>query len=559
MDLKISVKFIQKNLKLISTVGAACLAAFVIYQGNYSRWIGYETIPTPPLDEFNYIWQAMSLRKYGVPVGWVTFTHLYKAPNFPSRGGNLAGFGVSYDGKIVDLKSFKKDPTPVVAIEQINYLKGPENIFFAAPFFDHPPLGGLLYSLDISKSAKTFEQIKTEDFRKPALYIASLVAVLLFVFLYQVTNNPWISLGGVLFYSTIPTYLLATRTASLENTIPPFILAHLILLILATDIYKRNQIKLSLLLIFISGLLGGAGILAKESALGFLIGSIVVMIINRFDRKQFFAILAGIAIPVIGYISWGLWLQKGLFLAVLATNSTRIDFGSLKFVSILGALRFKDFPLDGWWIWGFISMFIVLLNMHTNKRILFLILPLLAHLLLVLSLSGLNYPWYYLAMIPFLAACISVVMWQIYKKPDFVSVLAFFLIPVSSSLYWGYSVFHMPAKINSYRLTFIILMFSLAIRLFLGKNEPLPTASPRFIGRSNSRITGASRQRQEVLSSVYPRSKLRDILARNKISPWLWGFSLIFLLYLLYKWNLRSLQFMIANWGKLPIESLPAL
>lgn len=109
--------FILSHIKPIALFLVLILSAIVLYQSLFYRWFGYETIPDPITDEFNYTWQGLSLRQFGLPVGWVTFSHIYKEPKYQSRGANLDEFGIISEGKRIDLKEFQKDRRPLVAIE----------------------------------------------------------------------------------------------------------------------------------------------------------------------------------------------------------------------------------------------------------------------------------------------------------------------------------------------------------------------------------------------------------------------------------------------------------
>ena len=504
------IKFLGSYTKIFLFIIALVISTLVINKSLFLRWIGYERIPIPLTDEFDYAWLGLSLRTNGVPLAWTTYTHIYKDPNLHTRGGNLKGFGITSDGKNINLGEFKKDPRPVVAIEEIDYMKGKEHMFFAVPYFEHPPLGSIIYSLGVGKDITDFGHVKPDSFRKPALTLAIITAILLFIFLFQLTLNPWIASLGVIIYSTVPTYLLATRTAFLENAVPPFILIHLIILYFAIKVYKKDlDRKKLLILLSIGGLVGGLAVLAKEPAIGFLFGSFILLVINKIPKKNIaiFTIMA--SLPILGFISWGLWLQKDIFLAVFFSNATRGFFGSIKFITILESLRFKNYPFDGWWIWGFISFFLVSIYIK-HKQTLYLVIPLFTHLLLLLLLSSPNYPWYTMSMIPFLAACSALLIWEIYEKPNIATSYAFFFIPFSSSYYWGGIASKIPPNVGQYRLIFLLFTLLLIVRLFLGK---------------------------------------------YKVIRYLWFIFLALLIYRIIILNERSLLYFIENWGNLSIPS----
>ena len=500
----------KRDLLLFSL--SIIISAFFIYKSAYFRWLGYETIPHPITDEFNYVWQAMSLRKTGMPVAWSTFTKEYTNPNNHVKLGVIKeNYAMYLEDEPITLSRFKQDSIPIVAVKELDYVKGIEQVFFTTPFFDHPPTGGLIYSLGIGPNTTKFEQVKAVEFRKPALYLAVITAILIFIFSFLVTSNSWISTLAVIIYSTVPTYLLATRASYLENAAAPIVLLHLILLLCALK--AKTNSKLASILFFVSGIFGSMAFLTKESAIGFLIGSLLFVLTQKVSWKNIGFLLLGMAIPFIGYLSWGLWLQKDVFLAIFLGNSSRGDFGSLKFVSMLTSLRFANFPIDGWWLWGFVSMFLVALQRREDSKLNFLLIPVAVHFFLVLFLGSPNYAWYYLILIPFLSIFSAVIVWRLLTKPSMALVLSFFLIPFSSSLYWGYTVINTPININIWRGLFLVTFLMTLLRTKFNKS--------RYI-------------------------------------KYLWILFMIVLLYKTFIWNQRSVQYIVANWENYSTLSLPS-
>lgn len=504
--------FIFSHSKLIIFLLVLTISIIVLYQSIFYRWFGYETIPAPITDEFDYAWQGLSLRQYGLPVGWTILAHIYNEPRYQSRKANLDKFGMIVDGERIDLRQFQKDRRPLIAVKEIDYTKGPEHMLFVAPFFDHPPLGGLIYSLGIGSEIKEFAEVKPAEFRRPALILAIVTATLLFIFICLITNNPWIAALAVIVYSTVPTYLLATRTAFAENVEPPFILTHLIVLFLAVRAHtKQLDKKLILSALTLSGFVGGLAFLVKESSIGFLLGSIVLLLINKLPKRYIVVFLLALLIPIGFYFSWGLWLQKDLFLGIFQAQSGRGYFGAIKLVTMFEALKFKNFPIDGWWIWGFLSFLLISIKIK-HKNLLFLLIPLFSHFLLVLLLASSNYPWYFISMIPFLAGCSAILIWQIYEDPTIATAYAFFFIPFSSSYYWGRVALNLDQNITHYRYAFIIFTILLILRLIFGK---------------------------------------------FKIVKIIWFIFLSILIQKIITFNQLFIPYLMSHWGNLPIPSLP--
>jgi hypothetical protein len=507
----------MKYFNVIILFVSLIVSVIFINQSRYLRGLGYETIPEPYIaDEYDYVWQAISLQKYGLPVAWSTFTDVYSNSKYQPQKGKLEGLGISVEGKIIDLKEFRQNPKPITAITEINWGKGKEHMYFVAPFFYHPPLGGLIYSMG-NNNISQFDQVKPSDFRKPALTMAIITAILLFIFVYQITKKPLVAVLSVAIYSTVPTYIFATRGAFLENVSPPFILSHLILLLVSVSMLSKKRFGLVYPLMFLSGLLGGLGGLSKELSAGFLLGSLILVVINKVPLKYALTLIGGIMLPVIIYIGWGIWLQKDLFIGVFFANLGRGDFGSLKFLTNLVSLRFRGFPIDGWWLWGFVSAFLVglLTDIKKNKYV-YLSLPLAGGFLAIILSANSNYPWYWLSLIPFLAGASAIVIADIFEKPSILKLTAFFILPFSSSFYWGYSVFHQNSvqNLNVYRLFFIILFATYVIKKYL---------------------------------------------VRFKYSHYIWMIIFTLFLYESFKWNFQSIQYFVANWGNFAIPSIPEL
>lgn len=496
---------------------AIFITIHIIITSSNMRWIGYDLIPKPFLDEYNYVWQGLSLKANGLPVGWVTFDHLYRNTSLKGRVQNF-GISVGLPGSpVVDLNIFKKQDKTLTAVHEIDWGDGIKQLFFVAPFFDHPPLGGLIFSQTVDKSVNTFQGVKPDQFRKPALFLAVINSILLFILVYLVTTLPWVATLSVAFYSTVPSYFLASRIAILENAVLPFALLHLILLTIFLKTQEKISKRLIYALLFFSGLAGGLATLAKESAIGFVVGSFALILIEGVKeplRKSRVLVLfiTGASIPLVTYLLWGLSIHGKIFLDILSANASRISYGPLKLVSTLPALRFKDFPIDGWWIWGFISFFLCCL--YFNRKYLPLLLPFTFHFLLVLFLASPNYPWYYLAMTPFLASFSAISLWNMFKTPNLAHAVAFFLIPFSSSFYWGRWVFKPASNLWDYKITFVVFMVFIFLKI------------------------------------KYANVKIVKIA---------WTIFYIVLAYYLVKLNFQSIQFILVNWGKLPIESLPNL
>lgn len=500
------VQKILADKKYIFLISLVAVIIFIYYI-NGIRQLGYSLVPsTGILDEYSYVWQGMSLRKEGVPVAWSIFYGI--EPN-KNNIGKVKDFSIELNKEKITASNFERFPKPTVAVKELDYGIGTRQIVFMFPFLDHPPLGGLLMSLGVPNSVNTFSDISLKDTRFASTNIAVIVSILIFILAYLVTFRPFIAALSVVVYSTVPSYLLASRFALLENILVPFVLLQLIFLILVNHFKSKKRI--SMIFLILSAITAGLMLLIKETGAGFIIGSIVMLIVWHFSFKKISLYFILPILTVIGvYLLWASQFSSTILFQILYLQSTRSFVGSLNFLSTLPSLRFENFPLDGWWVWGFISF--GLIGLKEGQKYLSILIPAICNLILVLLLGGPNFPWYYLTLIPFFAIFIALGIFYIYKSPAFSSILSFMLIPLSSSFYWGYSVLHQPLNIWTYRLLFLICIIISSFRIL----KPL-------------------------------NSKIRII----------WLLFCFGLLMLIIRWNIKSLYFIIANFDKLPFPSFP--
>lgn len=498
-----------KNIKVLSLLIISVAIIVFIFYIDKIRQLEYESVPSfGILDEYSWVWQGISIRKEGVPVGWSIFYGIDPGKN---NVGLVQDFSIRINNKKITSKNFGEFPKPTVAVQELDYGLGIRQVTFVFPFFDHPPLGGLLMSLGVPTTANTFTDISLKDVRFISLIMAIIVSILIYILAYQLTFSPIVSTLAVIVYSTVPSYLLASRFALLENMLAPFALIQIIFLIAAN--HFKTAKRLSLTFLTLSGISAGLMILIKESGAGFIIGSIILLFIWRFNFKLVVSIFIFPTIVIIAtYLLWALQFSPAVLFQILQLQSTRGFIGSLNFLSILPSLRFENFPLDGWWTWGFISF--ALIGLKEGRKYAPILIPSFCHLLLVLFLGSSNYPWYYLSLIPFLAIFTALEIYSIYKSPNFAIILSFILIPLSSSLYWGYGVLHQPLNIWAYRIFFLVCISAASVRI------------------------------------IKPQSLASRI-------AWISFCLIIFVL--IVKWNINSLYFIISNFGKLPFPSLPTL
>ena len=252
----------------------------------------------------------------------------------------------------------------------------------------------------------------------------------------------------------------------------------------------------------------GVAISTKITGVYLLISGLLILISYGIERKKIWWFLVPALTWGASFYIYGLVVNKDIMLRSLLNQGSRGFFGSLNFLSVIPGLPFDGFPQEGYWIWGLASL-ALLAKTKKGKELLITAGCYLATLFLT---GGANYGWYYLPLIPLLVMGSAMEIGSLIVKPEIINLVIFFLLPLSSSYYWGYLVRHINGGLGFYRLL-IIWIFLASIRI-------------------------AFRQKWKLLDS--------------NLVTFLWTISFIGCLLLMHKWNQQGFLFIIENWDKLP-------
>ena len=478
------------------------LLVYISYRGHQTREVAYERIPDMRIfDERNYALQGLSIRHSGIPMAWSDLTVYEQAPDID--GVALQRLNITFNGVAPNFESYDSFPKPLYSINEFDIGKGKENIKFVQPFFDHPPLGGLITSLGVPGHVSDFSEVKPEHFRKPMLIIAIITSFLIFTYA-TLNYSPFVGIIATAIYNSLPIFVLSSKYALLENILSPIALFGLILLTVTKKLSNEKK-RLTAILLLFSALALGLGVVTKETGIAFLIAGMAILITWKYPGKKILLFFFSGLIPLSAYVIWGLILAPKFFLKVIMGNADREFFGPLNFLSALETLKFELFPVDGWWLWSFVALLIITIYKRKNYKL--VVIPALTFILLLLFLSNLNYPWYWLPLVPFLTISMGIVIQKLILKPTLPVILTFALLPLSSSLYWGQMVQSHSPEIGIYRLIVFGLLALGGIRLI----------------KSN------------VLFVKY-----------------LWIITVIILLIITYRWNRRANNYILFNWDNLP-------
>ncbi|MBM3205310.1 hypothetical protein FJZ41_00460 [Candidatus Shapirobacteria bacterium] len=408
-------KFLFVNKKIILILIIGFLITFLAYHLRLQQFFSFPPVGDTE-DEVKYAFNGLSLIKKGVPESWSWWD---------------------------DYGQFE-----TLHIRNSEYR-------LVKPYFDDPPGFALLsggYAL--SKGMDTYEKVEAGALRWPMLKLGALNVFLLFLLVFLVSGF-WPAVIGGLFYATIPTFVLSSRLPLAENFLVTLSLTSLLLLLW----YLKKNSKLILIL---CSLIAASAILVKQTGL-FIPMSLVFLLWAHKKTKA--ALISGL----FGLFFLGLWYGYGayydwsLFVHLQGVFSGRgINLPKM-------IMHFFDTPriaekmmsIDGWLIWGWISLVIFSFWRNAKEKLSRLI-PLVAvgsYLVLFAIMSGHLKGWYRFPFYPFLAWAMAVGLVELFKQPRFVYAFFWLTIPGFASLiagtgesFWG------QPQVKLYQLLFPLTM-----------------------------------------------------------------------------------------------------
>ena len=446
-------------MKKYSTVTLFLLILFVAY---HLRFNNYATIPFPgdSLDEYSNSWVGLSLIELGQPVG-ISGLPAYQRHDF--RYINIQNIFNTNVG----------DPFP---IDQ--------------PWFDHPPLLGLLTgAFTYLKGGRVFEDTINVFIRKPMVYMGVLSVGLLF-FLTYLLYGSFAALVTSAVYAVSPLIVVGSRMVQAENGYIPCLLASLICLELFLKKGKFTYFYLSALIAGVATLFKIPGLITVIIALVYLYLKLPAL----HPRRRLCVLFATTALSVTGlFLVYGLALNPSQFFAVFKSNTSRsygIGPQALFELFTLTKITGTKYLTDAWPLLGWLSLFIILVKKNQSDTL--LIISVLLYILMYIFLGSESYGWYRLPLYPFLFMAIGRLV-QISRRDASATIpcLLGLLLPVGLGLskvipgtdfrsyvsYWRYGfIFFIIISLaanHRYRLYIIYILFFAALFISLLYNRSL--------------------------------------------------------------------------------------
>jgi 4-amino-4-deoxy-L-arabinose transferase-like glycosyltransferase len=392
----------------------------ILLGGYFLRLYQHDQVPFPgeSRDEYSFTWLGLSLLTIGQPVatsGLSPYQHQWKYLNPDLTFNNFAN----------------PNPFPI-----------------DKPWFDHPPLFGLIPGgFSYFKGVRNFADVRISQIRKPMVGLGVISILLVFVFTNLVFGKKEALISATL-YSTTPIIVIASRTVQAENFLILLFLSALIYFYLYIQNHKSFYFWLAVSL-------SGLATLVKISGFSIALSLIVLTLIfeNKDKIKKIVLIIFGTLLLFSFFPICGYFYDWNLFVSLLGTNSSRFfrdGFGSF-FILLFKPNIMKNF-LDGWITLGWISLAILSSTIETNKKLFWIIIPVVCYLFVYLIFGSESYGWYKYPFFPFLSIGTGLLIVSTFKKPNIIFNLMLFLLPGGLILYRMINPEILSSSMNLYRI-----------------------------------------------------------------------------------------------------------
>jgi hypothetical protein len=342
------------------------LGVLITVLGFILRYYQYDSLPPYnwTQDEFAFAWSGMSLIQEGVPTSW--------------------SFLSPTDDFLVTV-----------------WEKTAVRYRLVTPWFDHPPLFGLIVGMTaILSGAKEFFDCSLTVIRIPSLVFGTLSIFLLYLLALRLTNTG-VAIITSLIFATNPNTVFLSRLAVSENLLLCLSLAVALLFL---QYGEKSQKKYLYLAIF----LGGLAPLVKVT--GLYIASLTAVLSLGL------------------YYLYGWFYDFSWFLTTLQEHKNRFtDFAMLKNL-VLPTVFFED----GWLIFSWITLLLVARFPLKISKIRLVIFPILIYTILLIFSGAQShyYAWYVIPYYGFLFLVLGIFLDDFRKNPDFIGAATIFIFIV---------------------------------------------------------------------------------------------------------------------------------
>ncbi len=293
------------------------------------------------------------------------------------------------------------------------------------PYLEHPPLFGLVAgSFSLFSGAKSMLDVELFHIRPLALIMGSLSIILVYI-LASLSFGKSVGLISALLYSVVPTVAIGSRLIQNENFFIPLWLLGLIAVYFSIKKNKKLYVLTSAVIALILVL----------SKIPFIAGGLSFITLYLISRKfkAAFAVFTALLIGILIYISYGIYFDKDLLFSILQLQTQRYDLTFNSIFAVFEKPYLADrFYTDGWILWGYISLFLLMLK--DFKKNVYILIPFLSYFLIFMA--GIpdepGHGWYRYPFYPFLIISLALFIKEYFAKNYLLTF--FFLAFIVTSL-----------------------------------------------------------------------------------------------------------------------------
>lgn len=391
----------------------------ILVLGVFLRFNDYAKIPRhgATFDEFAWTWLGINIIQKGVPMSWSS------QPQYKNRQ-HLIYQGAAF--------------------------------WIVTPYLEHPPLFGLVAgSFGLINGVKDMYDVTLAKMRPLAIILGSFSIIMVFILSREIYGNK-VGLISALLYSTVPTVVIGSRIVQNENFLIPFWLLSLYLII---KYLKTGRKRFRNIATVIAGLLS----LAKVPWL--VAGLSLSMILSYKGKWKDAFLVSGIMMGIFSlFIFYGVYFDRELFINLWKLQLARYDISFAGFFSVFTTpLLIDRFYLDGWILFGWLSICLLSRNIKNNYLI---VIPFIAYL--AVYIFGIpnepSHGWYRYPFLPFILISSAVVLQNEMEKISMTSL--FFILFVGLTLLSHTWEVAFGFSFTMYRIFIIAAILSVIIPLW---------------------------------------------------------------------------------------------
>lgn len=380
---------------------------------------------------------------------------------YPQRGATSDEYSYSFQGISLWTKHLPISWSAFQAYQN-RYDLTIEKIYFPMvyPYFDHPPLNALLVGgWSILFGQDTFLKVDLKTVRLLPIILSMISAVFVFLLAKRLYGYKT-GIFALLIYTTAAIFVMNGRVVLAENLLTP-------LFLLATYLFSLWSKSINYKKAILIGILCGLSFWTKELGIALFLAMFYLFIAEKAGLKKTLALTLIVLFSILLYGAYGFYFDKEVFLQILSLQSGRM-IGPETFTYLFSTpIIVNKVFYDGWYFFGFISLFLSFFDYKKNKTVL---IPAFFYLLaLIFALtSGGEMGWYIIPLFPFMAIATANLLAKGFKEKNwyvFVMLLFAGLSEIKLLYEANFGLTAMQFRVQ------LFLMFAPLIILLLLKKE----------------------------------------------------------------------------------------